>query len=452
MSDQPGGFTGEGAMEGLERTPGQILAGERGRKETKEKDLELVSDDEDSNREDEEEKDYPVIRLTKEEKAQLRELWKQTLIVKVLGKKVGFTYQQKWLNIMWRPKARIELVTLENDYFLVKFLAIDDYEFAKFRGPWMVLNHNLIVKEWMPNFDPFTDSTEKVIVWVRFPCLLVEYYDYKFLMKVAGKIGMPITIDTATSLVSRARFARVCVDVDITKPLLSKFKLRRRVRCIWYEELHMICFHCGMYGYNESACGQTKTAVPGDTDTSGDGTSKLIVRDETPNGNIGAMQERKSYSHTKDLIRPEVVDNYGAWMIVSRERRRPNRATDKRDQRVNKTGKPPAKNKLNEEMMGSGSRFKALDEEVVEGHDVTGERLVMNQEETNQNRTNVNSGYSKGNNGNKGNKGKRPAVQANEKQISGNNLHGRHKVQSAQSEAGTSGGERREMIRNKGSG
>nr|GMC69048.1 hypothetical protein DM860_014690 [Ipomoea batatas] len=194
---------------------------------------------------------------------------------------------------------------------------------------------------------------------------------------------------------------------------------------------------------------ETKTTVPGDTDNSGDGTAKPIGRDETPNGNIGAMQERKSDSHTKDLICPAVVDNYGAWMIVSRERRRPNRATDKRDQRVNKTGKAPAKNKQNEEMMGSGSRFKALDEEVVEGHDVTGERLVMNQEETNQNKTNVNSGYSAGNNGNKGNKGKQPTVQANEKQISRNNLHRRHKVQSARSEAGTSGGEIREMIRNR---
>lgn len=149
---------------------------------------------------------------------------------------------------------------MENGYYLAKFASVDDYEFAKYGGPWMVLDHYLIVKEWIPNFDPFTDKTESMIVWVRFPCLSVEYFDYNFLMKVGKKIGRPINIDTATSLVSRASFARICVEVDITKPLLSKFMLRRRVQPIVYEGLHLICFKCGVYGANVDSCSKNQNA------------------------------------------------------------------------------------------------------------------------------------------------------------------------------------------------
>lgn len=45
----------------------------------------------------------------------------------------------------------------------------------------MVMDHYLIVKEWVPNFDPVLDTTEKVIMWVRLPGLSAEYYNRIFL-------------------------------------------------------------------------------------------------------------------------------------------------------------------------------------------------------------------------------------------------------------------------------
>lgn len=51
------------------------------------------------------------------------------------GKGGGFAYLQRRLMAFWHPKAHMELVALENNYFLVKFMSNTDYEFAKFRGP-----------------------------------------------------------------------------------------------------------------------------------------------------------------------------------------------------------------------------------------------------------------------------------------------------------------------------
>lgn len=77
----------------------------------------------------------------------------------------------------------MELVAIDDDYFLVKFFLVDDYQFAKYGGPWMILEHYLIVKDWRPNFDPKADKKKRVLVCVRFPDLPVEYYDQGFLRK-----------------------------------------------------------------------------------------------------------------------------------------------------------------------------------------------------------------------------------------------------------------------------
>ncbi|XVF69877.1 hypothetical protein PTKIN_Ptkin11bG0116100 [Pterospermum kingtungense] len=211
-------------------------------------DADFISDDEEMNK-DEEEEDCLKIKLSREENARLRRPWRQTLIVKVLGCTVGYNYLIRRIKVLWHLKSNLELVAIDDDYFLAKFSSIDDCNFAKYEGPWMILDHYLIVKEWSHNFDSALDYTKKVLVWVRFPYLLIEYYDRDFLMKVSEKIRKPIRVDHTTSLVSRGKFAKLCVEVDITKPFLSKFKLRRKIRKIEYKGIHLVCFHYGVYGH-----------------------------------------------------------------------------------------------------------------------------------------------------------------------------------------------------------
>ena len=87
------------------------------------------------------------------------------------------------------------MVAIENDYFLVRFALVEDYSYAKFEGPWMILNHYLIVKEWHHNFDPLVDMTEMLFVWVCFPRLSIEYYEREFLMQVGAKIDRSVRVD-----------------------------------------------------------------------------------------------------------------------------------------------------------------------------------------------------------------------------------------------------------------
>lgn len=73
-------------------------------------------------------------------------------------------------------------------------------------------------------------------------------------MRLGAKIRRPMKIDSATSLVSRGHFTRMCIEVDLSKPLVPKFRLDRRIHRIEYEGLHLIRFGCGKYRHRTKVC------------------------------------------------------------------------------------------------------------------------------------------------------------------------------------------------------
>ncbi|XP_031108885.1 uncharacterized protein LOC116013635 [Ipomoea triloba] len=197
----------------------------------------------------------PIIRVTKEEKERLRRPWRRTLIIKLLGRKVSYSFLINRLQRMWKPEAGFDLIALDQDFYLAKFESLRDYEFAKYDGPWIILGHYLTVQEWVPNFIPWKNKLDKLLVWIRFPSLPIEYFEEEFLMKIGREVGRPVKVDYTTSLVSKGKFGRICVELDMTKPLLSKFTLAEEVWPIEYEGIHMVCFKCGIYSHKQGQCG-----------------------------------------------------------------------------------------------------------------------------------------------------------------------------------------------------
>lgn len=95
---------------------------------------------------------------------------------------------------------------------------------------------------------------ESTLAWVQFPDLSMMFYDEDVLYAIAFAIGKPIKIDINMRLATRGRFARVCVEIDLTKPLVAKFWLNGHWHRIKYEGLHVICFGCGCYGHRTDQC------------------------------------------------------------------------------------------------------------------------------------------------------------------------------------------------------
>ena len=68
------------------------------------------------------------VLLSKETKACIKAPWSNTLIVKVLGRIMGFNYLTFKVNTLWNPRTKMDCVDLGNDYFLIKFSDKEDYD------------------------------------------------------------------------------------------------------------------------------------------------------------------------------------------------------------------------------------------------------------------------------------------------------------------------------------
>ena len=75
----------------------------------------------------------------------------------------------------------MELIDLENNYFLVRFNNDGDYHYVFEEGPWMITDHYLVVQCWRPEFFPKDDTPKCILVWVHIPGLPIEYYDKNLL-------------------------------------------------------------------------------------------------------------------------------------------------------------------------------------------------------------------------------------------------------------------------------
>ena len=66
-------------------------------------------------------------------------------------------------------------------------------------------------------------------------------------------------VDATTLEQARGKYARICIEVDLKKELLSEFALHGKTYCLQYESLHTVCFCCGLYEHLLEACLEKKT-------------------------------------------------------------------------------------------------------------------------------------------------------------------------------------------------
>ncbi|CAN1168908.1 hypothetical protein LINPERHAP2_LOCUS28103 [Linum perenne] len=139
--------------------------------------------------------------------------WSKALVVKVLEKNFSFGAVKRRLESLWAKNGNIQVSDIANSFFLVRFEHSDDYQRAAFRGPCQVA-----------------------------------------VTRIGNCIGKTVRLDLATSEGARARYARVCVEVDLSKPLLGKYMIDNRTFLVEYESLQNICTSCGFYGHKADGC------------------------------------------------------------------------------------------------------------------------------------------------------------------------------------------------------
>ncbi|CAN1182375.1 hypothetical protein LINPERHAP2_LOCUS35931 [Linum perenne] len=187
-------------------------------------------------------------------KKRVRRKFENAVIINSLGKSFPFAFMSRKIQQIWAKKGAVSVSDVGWGFFVVKFQTIEDFDRAMFGGPWMVGDHYVVIQNWRPYFQPEESTLSTLRVWIRLSGIPLEYFDYGILKRIGDRIGKTVRIDHTTLEALRGNFARLCVEVDLSKPLISKYRMRQRVRRIEYEGLHTICFACGCYGHEEANC------------------------------------------------------------------------------------------------------------------------------------------------------------------------------------------------------
>ena len=103
----------------------------------------------------------------------------------------------------------------------------------------------------MPDFKPKLANVSLKAVLIKLNGLPTEYYNAKALFLIGKAIGNVLRVDTYIALEARGRFARLCIQVDVTKPLVITIKIRKIKQPVCYEGIQKLCFNCGRMGYKQ---------------------------------------------------------------------------------------------------------------------------------------------------------------------------------------------------------
>ncbi|CAN1181979.1 hypothetical protein LINPERHAP2_LOCUS35739 [Linum perenne] len=155
-------------------------------------------------------------------------------------------------------------------------------------------DYYITVARWSPSFNE-EEPIRKILTWVRFPKLPIHYFNHTAVNRIGNHIGKTIRMDLATSEGARARYARVCVEIDLSKPLLGKYMIGDRVFYIEYESIENFCYLCGLYGCKAVSCPSCKP---------------VAIPSEPP---MGQEPDKVCGSEERDT---------GSWMVVSQKQKK----------------------------------------------------------------------------------------------------------------------------------
>ncbi|XP_039020864.1 uncharacterized protein LOC120152808 [Hibiscus syriacus] len=155
---------------------------------------------------------------------------RRSIIVCLFGRRIGYKTLLDFINLLWKPKGKFQVVDLDSDYYIVIFKNEEDYVHVLTDGPWTVYGSYLTV-----------------IVWVRIPKLPYRYYSKALFICIANAIGKVIKIDYKTLARDRGHFTRLAIVVNMNKHLIPTIRIDGVVQQLEYEGLQQSFCKCGTY-------------------------------------------------------------------------------------------------------------------------------------------------------------------------------------------------------------
>ncbi|CAH9130256.1 unnamed protein product [Cuscuta epithymum] len=146
-------------------------------------------------------KGVPTISFPESDAHKLAEIHKRSLVDYFFRGRPSLSFIRKAFEIIGF-KGSFHLGHLEKKHVLIRFDLEEDYLRCWNRQTWSIQGNIMRVTKWSPEFKPNVESPV-VLVWIAFEGLPIHLHDKRALFAIAGLIGNPLHIDSATATLAR---------------------------------------------------------------------------------------------------------------------------------------------------------------------------------------------------------------------------------------------------------
>lgn len=144
------------------------------------------------------------------------------LIGKILGEPIPIKFIMTKCSVGWHVAGEVSFVDMGNGFSLVKLTNELDCNRVFESPPWFVEGQVYCLQRWKKDFDHVTEKLVLTFLWVRIPRLPLEVWSESGSEKIVRPMGKIYKIDTNTEVIAKGLFTRVCLAVDISKPLRKR--------------------------------------------------------------------------------------------------------------------------------------------------------------------------------------------------------------------------------------
>ncbi|KAL0925197.1 hypothetical protein M5K25_003512 [Dendrobium thyrsiflorum] len=182
----------------------------------------------------------------------------RALVAHRLGRRISFPYLLSKLRRKWFQFGEFQVVSTGSRSFLCIFPSIMARDAVLQGGPLSVSGSLIGLDRWTPEYSPSSLQGLHSAVWVRLPQLPLLYWDLTNLSRIASILGELLWMDEHPTTWCRSSFARLCIRLDLTKPLRPGIWLDglagKFFQRFEYEGISSFCFQCGLVDHSASAC------------------------------------------------------------------------------------------------------------------------------------------------------------------------------------------------------
>ncbi|XP_039134936.1 uncharacterized protein LOC120272238 [Dioscorea cayenensis subsp. rotundata] len=159
------------------------------------------------------------ISLDREQWNSARNMMHSALYAKFLGKSLPLDQAKLAMANAWKGLGEFSVSDLPNGFYFINCESLDMQAKLLWEGPWTIDGRILQISEWKESFQPAFEKLSTAAVWIQLHHLRIELWLGDILECIASQFGRVLKIDEHTLNLSRSKFARICVEIDLDLPL-----------------------------------------------------------------------------------------------------------------------------------------------------------------------------------------------------------------------------------------